>query len=122
MPRYKTIEDIVKAYENAGFEIHDKDSTEYYLTKNIIVVKGKPHIRNRMSIFVTNLGGGVRTRITFPHIKRNFSGKTKGTIQRDITFNYEKTPEGLMLHSYEFEDKEHKVLSGEIFLTAEISV
>ncbi len=120
MPRFKTIEDIVKAHENAGFKIYHEDGTKYCLKKRITVVKEKPDVKDRMFVFITNLRNGVETRIQFPHIKRNISGKTTGVTEKEITFKYQKTPEGLVLHSYDFEDKESRVLSGEITVAAEV--
>jgi len=129
MPRFKTIEDIVKELENAGFKIHRKDTARYwdhgdywdfYLEKIINVVKGKPYATEKMFVHLANLRDGVETRIDFPHIKRKISEKTSGVTKKNITFKYKKTPDGLVLHSYDFEDKESRALSGEITVTAEI--
>ncbi len=129
MPRFKSVEDIVKAYENAGFTVHRRDTSTYWdhgdhwdfhLEKTINVVKGKPYATEKMFVSIADLRNGVETLINFPHIKRKISRKTTGVTKKEIEFKYKKTPEGLVLHEYDFKDEGARVIDGKITVTSEI--
>jgi len=112
MPRYKTFEDLVKAYENAGYEIILKQENKCRLGKDVVIDREVcPGLLNAVSVVVTNLITSVETETIFPRIRR--SGN-RGIVVKTFSHKYKKTPEGLVPATYEFEDRGTRKLPGNL--------
>lgn len=96
MMKFKTVDDILRAYENAQFESYLKTEEKYLLSKNIKIGDAVRSI----NVCIWR-GESPIVEINFPEI-----GKKDGSvITKSVTHSYTKTEKGLIPISTNFSDK-----------------
>lgn len=116
MNRFRTAENIVDVFLSKGFETYHKQDNSFYLRKDIPTDVAEHDVESEMDVVITKLRNGVSTEIKFPQIRLR-DGRL---IEKRVSYDYEETPEGLRLHSYDSEDRVHKMLSGTFVLLEEV--
>jgi hypothetical protein len=88
MTRFKTIKDIVLAYEKAGYTVtHEKTKKSYTLEKSI---KMDDH-EDRVIVALKNFRGKTRVIIDYPPMSEDYPER------KTVCIGYKRTSEGLIL-------------------------